>query len=67
MTRLRPVLLAFGVIAMLAGTLFAAQGSGLFPYPRTSFMIDQTPWIWRGAILFGLGALTILASRRLRR
>ncbi len=67
MTQLRPVLLTVGVIAMLMGALFAAQGSGLFPYPRTSFMIDQSPWIWRGGILFGLGALTIVASRRMRR
>ncbi len=66
MVRLRPVLLALGVVAMLFGALFAAQGSGLFPYPRASFMVDQTPWIWRGAILFGLGALTVIAARRRR-
>ncbi len=66
MTRLRPVLLALGIVAMLMGALFAAQGSGLFPYPRASFMIDQSPWIWRGGILFGLGALTAIASRRSR-
>ena len=51
---------------MIMGALFAAQGSGLFPYPRSSFMIDQSPWIWRGGILFGLGALTAIASRRSR-
>ena len=67
MTRLRPLLLGLGIVAMLLGVLFVAQGSGLFPYPRASFMIDQTPWIWRGAILFGLGALTVGASLRRRR
>lgn len=66
MQRSRPVLLALGIVAMLLGALFAAQGSGLFPYPRASFMIDQSPWIWRGLILFGLGALTVLVSRRRR-
>ena len=66
MTRFRPALLGLGVIAMIMGALFAAQGSGLFPYPRSSFMIDQSPWIWRGGILFGLGALTAIASRRSR-
>lgn len=67
MNRLSPLLLALGIVAMVMGALFAAQGSGWFPYPRTSFMIDQTPWIWRGAILCGLGALAAIASRRLRR
>ena len=66
MPRFRPALLGLGVIAMIMGALFAAQGSGLFPYPRSSFMIDQSPWIWRGGILFGLGALTAIASRRSR-
>lgn len=67
MKRLSPLLLALGIVAMVMGALFAAQGSGWFPYPRTSFMIDQTPWIWRGALLFGLGALAVTASRRSRR
>ncbi len=67
MPLLRTATLIFGVLAILAGVLFMAQGSGVFPYPRSSFMIAQSGWIWRGGLVALFGAALVLASRRLPR
>ncbi len=62
----RIVLLVFGILATLNGLLWIGQGSGYFPYPASSFMIAQTPWMVRGAILAAIGVAAIYFSRRLR-
>jgi len=61
---LRIVLSIVGVLAALMGLLWIGQGTGIFPYPATSFMISQTPWIWRGAVLLVLGLVIVWAARR---
>jgi membrane protein implicated in regulation of membrane protease activity len=61
---LRIVLSIIGVLAALMGLLWIGQGTGIFPYPATSFMISQTPWIWRGAVLLVLGLVIVWAARR---
>jgi hypothetical protein len=61
----RKILFGVGLLLFLAGLLWAAQGSGYFPYPESSFMIDQTPWIWRGALAAVCGLVAIIWSRRL--
>jgi len=63
----RRILVIVGGLAVAFGMLFAAQGSGVFPYPRSSFMVDQSPWIGRGTGLMAFGLLLILVSRRMRR
>lgn len=60
----KAVLLGLGTLALMVGVLFMAQGSGVFPYPASSFMIDQRPWIYRGFVLAAAGAVTIILSRR---
>ncbi len=60
----RPILLAVGIVALAMGILWMAQGSGVFPYPAASFMIDQRPWILRGAILAVVGVAAIVFARR---
>jgi hypothetical protein len=62
----RIVLAAVGILAALLGLVWMGQGSGYFPYPAASIMINQSPWIWRGAILTIVGIVVFLASRRLR-
>ena len=62
----RTVLLILGILAALAGLVFMGQGSGWFPYPRSSFMIDQRPWLYRGAVLFVAGLVAIALSRWMR-
>jgi hypothetical protein len=62
---LRPILLIVGILAVLMGLVWVGQGSGYFPYPQSSFMIDSTPWITRGAVLAAIGLVVVVVSRRL--
>jgi hypothetical protein len=62
----RKILQILGTLAILVGLIWAGQGSGWFPYPKSSFMIDQAPWIWRGLVLAAVGVVAIAASRRMR-
>ena len=57
-------LMVVGVLALAIGLLWMGQGMGLIRWPASSFMIAQTPWIWRGSTLAIFGALAILWSRR---
>jgi hypothetical protein len=59
----RRLLVILGVLMIASGLLWAAQGSGLFPYPARSFMIDQTPWIWWGLLMAGAGLAVLWAAR----
>jgi hypothetical protein len=54
-----------GILAILIGLVWIGQGTGYFPYPAESFMINQMPWVYRGAGLAVLGVLAMLASRRM--
>ncbi|OCX69321.1 hypothetical protein A6P07_16725, partial [Acidithiobacillus thiooxidans] len=68
--RARPALVILsiiGIFLMLSGLLFFLQGTGIFPYPKSSFMINETIWIIRGAILFVVGLIVLLIGRRFRR
>ena len=60
---MRALLAGVGALVLVAGLLFLAQGTGLFPYPRSSFMIGAHAWVWRGAALAVLGGVLILLSR----
>ena len=57
-------LAVLGVLMVVAGLLWAAQGSGLFPYPAQSFMIGSRPWIGWGLLMAVAGLLVLWASRR---
>ena len=67
MRRLRPILSVVGVLAALMGFLWIGQGLGYVHWPQSSFMLDQRPWVDRGAVLAVLGLALILAARRIRR
>ncbi len=62
---LRTLILIIGLLAALLGLVWMGQGSGYFPYPASSFMINQAPWIWRGAIVVIVGLFAIGVSRRI--
>jgi hypothetical protein len=62
---LKTALTAAGILAVLLGLVWMGQGSGYFPYPAESFMISQTPWIYRGGLLAVAGAVVLLVGRRL--
>jgi hypothetical protein len=50
--------------AVIIGVIWIGQGTGVFPYPAASFMIDQMPWAYRGAALAAAGVIAILFLRR---
>jgi len=62
---LKQTLLIAGCLALLIGLLFIGQGTGYFPYPKSSFMISQRPWAHRGAALALAGLIAIIISRKL--
>ncbi len=62
---IRAALLVIGVLAVVTGLVWLGQGTGYFPYPRTSFMIDQMPWAYRGIVLAVAGVVAMFVSRRI--
>lgn len=65
MKALKIILSIAGVLALLLGLLWMGQGSGYFPYPAASPMINQSPWIWKGAVLAIGGVVVFWLSRRI--
>lgn len=63
---MRIAILIAGIAAVLIGALWIGQGAGLVHWPASSFMIDQRPWVNRGAILTVIGFILIAASRARR-
>lgn len=66
MKAIRIILAIVGILAFLLGLLWAGQGSGVFPYQATSPMINQSLWIWKGALLALAGLVALWISRRIR-
>lgn len=62
---MRKTLLLIGALAVLVGLVWIGQGTGYFPYPPSSFMIDQTPWAYRGLALAVFGLVAIWVGRRI--
>ncbi len=58
------VLALIGVLLLLGGLLWIGQGAGIVNWPANSFMIDQRPWIFRGALSALAGVALIWVSRR---
>ncbi|HEY6255456.1 MAG TPA: hypothetical protein VIY51_06635 [Xanthobacteraceae bacterium] len=61
----RNAALTGGILAILTGLIWMGQGTGYFPYPASSFMIDQMPWAYGGAGLAVLGLIAVAISRRI--
>lgn len=64
MRGIRMIGLIVGLIAAVIGLVWIGQGTGIFPYPASSFMINQAPWIYRGIALAVAGLIVIIWSRR---
>jgi hypothetical protein len=61
---MRIVLLIIGSLMVLLGLVWIGQGSGYFPYPAESFMINQTQWIFWGLLVAAIGLVIIVRSRK---
>jgi hypothetical protein len=61
---MRIILAIIGVVLLLNGLLFLGQGAGIIDWPATSLMIDQRPWVIRGALIALAGAVLLWLSRR---
>jgi hypothetical protein len=57
------LLIILGAVLLVAGLVFVGQGSGYFPYPPSSFMINSTRWIYYGGAIAILGLLLIVIGR----
>ena len=64
MQALRTILSILGVLIVLMGLVWIGQGSGYFPYPASSFMINQSPWMLRGALTAVAGIILIVVARK---
>jgi hypothetical protein len=53
-----------GIVFLIAGLVFMGQGSGYFPYPASSHMINQSRWIYYGAGIAVVGLLILIFVRR---
>ena len=58
------LLLLIGIVLLASGLLFIGQGWGWIRWPASSFMIDETRWIYYGAGLALAGLVLIVVSRR---
>ena len=62
---MKTALLIVGILVLLAGLVWAAQGSGYFPYPARSFMINETRWVTIGLATAAVGAVLAIVAWRL--
>jgi hypothetical protein len=62
MKSIRVILLAAGILAILIGLIWVGQGTGYFPYPSSSFMINQAPWVYRGLVVAIAGLIAVAVS-----
>jgi hypothetical protein len=60
---MKMVLRVAGVIAIVMGMVWAAQGAGYFPYPSSSFMINNTVWVYYGIATAVAGIGLVLLSQ----
>jgi hypothetical protein len=65
MPRVRHALLWGGVIAILIGLIWIGQGTGYFPYPSSSFMINDMAWAYYGIALAVLGLVAVMAAGKM--
>ena len=61
---MQTLLTIIGIILLIMGFVFMGQGSGYFPYPASSFMINNAKWIYYGGGLAVIGLLLIVFGRR---
>lgn len=59
-------ILMIGILFIAMGLLWMGQSLGYILWPKSSFMIRQTPWKYYGAILVLVGMVLVVISKRRR-
>jgi hypothetical protein len=62
---MKTIMSVLGALIVIAGLIWAAQGAGWFPYPKSSFMVDNSRWIYIGLATAALGVVVLTFARRL--
>jgi hypothetical protein len=61
---MRVALMITGIVLAVVGAIWIGQGTGYFPYPVSSFMINDRTWAYAGAAVLVLGLLLITFARQ---
>ena len=61
---LKSLVTIIGALAVVAGLFFTLQGLGIIMWPADSFMLQQSDWVYKGAIIAAVGLLSIVLVRR---
>jgi hypothetical protein len=61
---MRVALMITGIVLAVVGAIWIGQGTGYFPYPASSFMINDRTWAYAGAAVLVLGLLLITFARQ---
>jgi hypothetical protein len=64
MAIVRLLVLVLGILALLLGLLWIGQGTGVIRWPASSFMLGESEWAIRGALLAAAGLILIWLGRR---
>ena len=64
MRLIKGLILVIGVLALLMGSLWIGQGTGIIMWPKSSFMLAERSWAYRGAVLDIVGLAMIWFARR---
>jgi hypothetical protein len=61
---MKTLLLLIGIVVCAAGIVFVGQGLGYINWPASSFMINETKWVYYGGAIAIVGiALIVIALR----
>jgi len=61
---MKTALTLIGILALAMGLLWMGQGLGYVRWPASSFMIDETAWVYYGGATAVLGVLLIVFALR---
>jgi len=61
---MRLILLITGIVFIVIGAVWIGQGTGYFPYPASSFMINDRTWAYIGVAALLLGLLLVALGRQ---